>query len=98
MTTFKAQEVPNLMSWKKGILGSGGDIQCYPVETVKKVYIFPRGISLHKGRPGKCGRACRKAQGDAGDEYVEEKSWKAVVVEKRTTFHPEVCNSDLGKQ
>ena len=72
------------------------EIQCHPVWTIKKVYVCPRRILVHMGRPEACGRACENALDGDDYEYEEVGSWKVVVVKKTTTFHPEVCN-ELGK-
>ncbi|WEW54946.1 pyruvate decarboxylase [Emydomyces testavorans] len=38
-----------------------------------KVYVCPRGIYLHRGKPQRCGRQCRNAQGDDDPLYDTER-------------------------
>jgi hypothetical protein len=52
----------------------------------KKVYVCPRGVYVHMGKPGACGRQCMKAQGDADAVYDEEPVMRVLVVEKRTVL------------
>jgi BTB/POZ domain-containing protein KCTD9 len=56
-----------------------------------KVYVCPRGIHVHRGKPEACGKMCQKAKGDEGDEYVEEKVLKTAVVRKQIIFDSKVC-------
>lgn len=63
----------------------------HPAHWTRKVYVCPRGLYQHRGDPDRCGKACRKAQGDAEDEYVDEFVRKILVVERKTTFDRDRC-------
>ena len=43
----------------------------HPSWGTEKVYQCPRGIFLHNGNADACGRACEKAKGENGDDYIE---------------------------
>ncbi|EON67784.1 hypothetical protein W97_07039 [Coniosporium apollinis CBS 100218] len=70
---------------------SNHEIQHIPFFEEEQVYICPRGIALHRGRPGACGKQCKKVQGDTEDIYVTEEVLKMVVIEKRTTILRDSC-------
>jgi len=72
---------------------TGTDIETdiYPVWTTEKVYVCPRNITVHRGNPSACGKTCRKVQGDADDEYVDEPLLRTVVIRKRTMFDQQAC-------
>ncbi|KAJ9649573.1 hypothetical protein H2201_007152 [Coniosporium apollinis] len=70
---------------------SDHEIQHIPFFEEEQVYACPRGISLHKGRPGACGKQCKKVQGDAEDIYVTEEVLKMVVIEKTTSILRYAC-------
>jgi len=59
----------------------------YPSWTIDKVYQCPRGIFVHSGNPGACGRACESAKGDGGNQYVERSLLRTLIVTKRTIFN-----------
>lgn len=67
------------------------DVACFPRWTSRKVYLCPRRIHVHRGDPSACGRLCRKAQGDAEDEYQDEPVLKTLVMQKETVFKRSVC-------
>jgi BTB/POZ domain-containing protein KCTD9 len=58
------------------------DVEYYPGWGTKKVYVCPRGVFVHRGRPESCGKSCMKAQGDADAVYDDEPCPKAVIVKK----------------
>lgn len=66
------------------------EIEHHPGWFTKRVYLCPRGIPVHRGKPGACGMACRKAQGDAEAEYVDELALQMVVVKKKITFNESI--------
>jgi hypothetical protein len=72
------------------------DLKFYPAWGAKKVYICPRGIYGHRGKPHACGRDCRKAQGDVDDTYEEEPVLRVLVVEKQTVFDVHACLAGRG--
>ncbi|KAL8649972.1 MAG: hypothetical protein Q9226_005346 [Calogaya cf. arnoldii] len=61
--------------------------------TVKK-YVCPRRISPHYGNPMRCGKDCRRAQGDADDEYEDCPVLSTLVLKERTVFDESVCVED----
>lgn len=67
------------------------EVEYHPEWRIKKVYVCPRGIYVHRGKPEACGIACRKAQGDAEVEYIEEEELKIVRVTRCTTFSRHIC-------
>lgn len=67
------------------------DTQYIPFFEEDQVYLCPRGFALHRGRPGACGKQCKKVQGEADDIYVTERVLKMVVVEKRTEIDWAAC-------
>ena len=78
----------------EGVRGStGGHVRTehHVAWRTKKVYVCPRGMYGHMGDPGACGRLCRKAQGDAEDEYQDEEVLKIVEVRKVTALDPKMC-------
>lgn len=66
-------------------------VKYYPEWGTKKVYVCPRGIYVHRGQPGACGRRCLKARGDADAVYDEEPVSRWLVVKKRTVFDMQAC-------
>jgi len=72
-------------------VGSNVEHQYLPSWIIERVYVCPRGITVHRGNPDACGRACKNAQGDAADEFVKESELKIVAIEKKTIFVQEMC-------
>lgn len=62
----------------------------------KKVYICPRGIDVHRGSPGACGRQCKNAQGDNPDMFEDEPCLRLLVTRKQVIVRPEVCMASDG--
>ena len=83
-----AEKLPNLDAVAKTV-DAGVEIDYHPVWKVLKVYMCPRKIPVHRGRPDLCGKACREARGEADDEFEEEGSWEIVAATRKTTFYPE---------
>ena len=71
--------------------GADVDVEYRPSWRIIKVYVCPRNIYGHRGNPSACGRLCRKAQGEADDDYVEEDVVSTLVVRKQTFFDLSVC-------
>ncbi|MCJ1289014.1 hypothetical protein MMC34_000546 [Xylographa carneopallida] len=69
------------------------ELEYHPSWTTKRVYVCPRGISVHRGNPNACGRACRSALGITDDPYVKEQELKMIVIKKTTIFMQELCFS-----
>jgi len=58
----------------------------HPSWGTEKVYRCPRGIFMHNGNLNACGRACEKAKGEDGDDYVERDILRTLIVTKRAIF------------
>ena len=69
------------------------DVEIYPTWWIKEVYTCPRGIPVHRGKPGACGQACMKALGDADNVFEAEHVLRTVVVRKRVFLDHEACLS-----
>ncbi|KAF2136044.1 uncharacterized protein K452DRAFT_345156 [Aplosporella prunicola CBS 121167] len=67
------------------------DVQYYPTWGIKKTYICPRGICVHRGKPESCGRGCRRVQGGEEDKYDEEPIVRTLVIRRWLTFNREAC-------
>jgi BTB/POZ domain-containing protein KCTD9 len=63
----------------------------YPTWRTEKVYVCPRGIYVHRRNPSACGRSCKKAQGDAEDEFEDEDVLKTLRISKRTILDHGIC-------
>jgi BTB/POZ domain-containing protein KCTD9 len=68
----------------------------HPAWGTKKVYVCPRGIVVHRGKPLACGKDCRRAQGDDDDIYDEEPVLRTLIVEKKTIFDMQACVAEAG--
>ncbi|KAI4195986.1 MAG: hypothetical protein LQ348_002370 [Seirophora lacunosa] len=75
----------------RGVCGAGTKIRYHPYWKTERNYVCPRGIASHYGSPGKCGRACKQAQGDAEDEYEDCEVLKTLVVAEKMVFDWQVC-------
>ena len=84
-TTYSVTEVEGTGELSKE-RNTDVELEHLPVWSIRKVYICPRGIYVHRGNPNACGRDCRRAQGDADDIYEEESSLRTLVVEKKTVL------------
>ncbi|MCJ1239675.1 hypothetical protein MMC14_007673 [Varicellaria rhodocarpa] len=93
--TVSAEELPNLDAVANPV-DADMEIEYHPVWKVVKVYVCPRRIPVHRGRPDACGKACGEARGEADDKFEEEGSWKVVAVKKKTMFHPEEYDAEGG--
>ncbi|KAH7395266.1 hypothetical protein DE146DRAFT_765053 [Phaeosphaeria sp. MPI-PUGE-AT-0046c] len=71
----------------------GPNVTCdrYMLPRVRKVYICPRDIVVHRGDPNRCGAACRRAQGDEEPEFEEETYVEVVSVRNEVIFKAEAC-------
>ncbi|KAI4690089.1 uncharacterized protein J4E84_004270 [Alternaria hordeiaustralica] len=63
----------------------------YVIQKKQKVYLCPRHIPAHRGRPELCGMACHKKQAEHALEYEEESYLEVVSVQKETVFDAKVC-------
>lgn len=74
-----------------GVLGGNVEIEHHVGWVTQKAYVCPRGIWVHRGKMNACGKDCRRAQGDADDEYEDEAVMKVFEVRKTTTLDPKMC-------
>ncbi|KAI1504828.1 hypothetical protein F5X99DRAFT_405831 [Biscogniauxia marginata] len=63
---------------------------------LKKVYVCPRGIHVHRGDPKRCGQACRqKLAQDGGDPTFEDETIPtAVIVTTKVLIDPAICMTE----
>ncbi|KAL8802805.1 MAG: hypothetical protein Q9182_003565 [Xanthomendoza sp. 2 TL-2023] len=73
------------------IQGSNIEVRHYACWRNVKKYVCPRGIVVHYGIPGRCGKDCRKAQGDADDLYEDAAVLSTLVVTEKTVFNQQLC-------
>ena len=66
-------------------------VQYYPSWRIKKRYVCPRGIAAHYDNPRGCGKECKKAQGDAEDEYEDCTVLSTLIVEEKIVFNRQLC-------
>ncbi|KAL8685664.1 MAG: hypothetical protein Q9224_005728 [Gallowayella concinna] len=50
---------------------SNVEVRYHPGWRTVKKYVCPRGIFVHYDNPGRCGKDCKRAQGDAEDVYED---------------------------
>jgi hypothetical protein len=67
-----------------------------PRLVTERVYLCPRRVPVHRGNPGKCGRACAMARGDGEDEYEDEEVVKTLVVRKQIVVDHQACVERTG--
>ena len=70
-----------------GYISTEVDVETHIEWSTKRVYLCPRGISVHRGDPVRCGRACMGVQGANGPAYDEEKVPKIYLIEKAVVFN-----------
>lgn len=75
----------------KEVVGGNVAVEQHVGFVTRKVYVCPRDIGVHRGDRNACGRDCRRAQGDADDEYEDEAVVKVFEVRKTTTLDPKMC-------
>ncbi|KAK4996210.1 hypothetical protein LTR66_004131 [Elasticomyces elasticus] len=59
--------------------------------TDEYVEYYPGWGTKKVGKPGACGRDCRKTQGDADDIYEEEAVSRTLLVKKQVVFDIQAC-------
>ena len=87
LAVVKVQRSARMLESYAELDGSSGwetEIEYFPVWETRKVYVCPRGIACHRGEPSKCGKQCKHARGDEGDEYEDENVLKVLEVSKKT--------------
>ncbi|CAI9627976.1 unnamed protein product [Alternaria burnsii] len=68
--------------------------ELHVVPRTRKVYLCPRQIAGHKGRPELCGAACHKRQADNAVEYEDVGFLQVVSLKKEIVFDEKVCRDD----
>ena len=84
-------QVLDSVGYMFGTTNADTKIEYHPQWKTEKVYVCPRGIDVHKGKPLACGRQCKYAQGDAKDEYVDEQKLNVVEVRSKVVFDEDLC-------
>ena len=57
----------------------------------RQAYVCPREMPEHRGAPGRCGKACHKAQGDDEDKYEAEDYTEMITVREEVVFNQVYC-------
>ena len=83
-----AEEIDDLVDVSQ-TMGADMEMEYHTTWSKEKVYVCPRGIFVHRGRPEKCGRQCRNAAGEE-DEFEDETIMKMVRVSKQVIFDQRV--------
>ncbi|KAI9770328.1 MAG: hypothetical protein M1840_003487 [Geoglossum simile] len=86
-TIVEVDNVENL----SGVVETDTKVEYHPSRIIRKVYLCPRGIFVHRGDPSRCGRQCRNAKSGSDDEYEDEEVLKTVVIHRRTIFDEQIC-------
>jgi len=79
------------IDWQRSVVPAGTTLEYHPFWGTKMVYICPRFIPQHRGKPEACGRRCGAAQGDDDDTFEQEPSVRMLVIKRVVTFRSEVC-------
>lgn len=61
-----------------------------PKWSIKKIYLCPRGIFLHRGDPDSCGWRCIEIRDRDGVEWEDEIVLNGVVVKRETRIDNEL--------
>jgi hypothetical protein len=61
------------------------------VQTIRKVYLCPRQIAVHKGHPELCGGACHRRQAENVVVYEDQACLLVVSMEKEIVLDDKVC-------
>jgi len=62
-------------------------LKFFPSRVVKRTYVCPRGIDIHRGDPARCGRACARAEvWRVGDPYEDENVLTTLIVSQQTAI------------
>ncbi len=74
-----------------GLTRSNELVEYYPFQTKRKVYVCPRGLYVHRGKPNACGRLCEREREDDKDDYEDEDSFHTLVVRKTVVVDHKLC-------
>jgi hypothetical protein len=89
-----AEEVEDISLLSATLPTYVADVEYYPSWGARKVYVCPRGIYVHRAKPEACGKACKRAQGDADDLYDEEPTSRTLMIKKEVIFDTQACMED----
>jgi hypothetical protein len=97
VATIHAPKVQDFSSGEKSYPVSAHGSEYYSLTPrVKKTYLCPRRIAVHRGNRSRCGAACQRVQGEKEDDYEEEHYMELVTVKKEVRFDEAVCRLDYG--
>lgn len=71
-----------------GVVRGNSKLDFSPAWEMKKIYLCPRGIYVHRGKPDRCGQQCHRA---GTGEYEEEQVLKMLVTRHEVIFNPKFC-------
>jgi hypothetical protein len=87
---YVVREADSLESLEHTARGAEQWTFCSTWET-RQIYLCPRGIYVHRGSPGLCGRQCLKARGEGSIAYDEERFLRTVMVGKLALVDAKLC-------
>jgi BTB/POZ domain-containing protein KCTD9 len=93
------QDVPahvNEIKVHEYVGSAASSVELIPSAGIRKIYLCPRRIPVHKGRPDQCGRACIAEQGDDDDEFEDQPVVRTFIVKKEVTLLLERCKPKAG--
>lgn len=67
------------------------DIEYHPFRTTRKVYVCPRDLADHRGKPYACRKLCHEARGDDEPEHEEEPVVETLIIRKKVLFNHNLC-------
>ena len=73
------------------VMPSNRSVDYRVVPRTKKIPMCPRQIAEHRGRPDRCGTACKKRQKEIPVMYEDEVIMEVMVVNKAVEFVGSVC-------
>ena len=69
------------------------EVEYKPVGVMKREYVCPRAIFVHK-KPSDCGKECEKKRVTDGYEYVNVGVIQTMVITKEIVFDGDMCLKD----
>jgi hypothetical protein len=91
VTHFYTAEVCNLDDVLPETLPINQSEERHYVSRVRKTYICPRQISVHRGDSSRCGAACHKAQGNEKHEFEEQPYTVVIRVRNEIEYIAGIC-------
>jgi hypothetical protein len=87
---YSAIELDEIDSIKQPV-GTDTELVYHPTWQIKKVYLCPRRVAVHRGNPDACGRLCEKARDGREDEYEDELVMMGLAIQKTTIVDERLC-------